>query len=383
VTGVVIVGTGHAGYTLAREFRKLDRATPLTLVTRDDGASYYKPDLSKAFASGKDADGLIKATREAAARELDADVRANTDVLALEPAAHRIRLGDGLLPYGRLVLATGAAPIRIPIGGDAAGQVFRVNSRLDYARFRDGLNAGDHILIIGAGLIGCEFANDCGAHGFRISVVDVAPWPLPRLLPEPCGRALQDALARLGVTWHLGASVAQLNRDGARLRATLSSGATLTADRVLSAVGLRPDLALARAAGLSCRLGIVVDDFLRTSAPDVYGLGDGIEIAGRLLPFVLPIAHGARALAQTLAGRPARAAFPAMPVLVKTPACPVIVCPPPDAAGEWRITGAAPDLEAVFVDHAGREIGFALTGGATARRGALAAKMPPVTGPFG
>jgi len=377
---LVIVGTGHAGYTLAREFRKLDKATKLTLVTRDDGASYYKPDLSKAFASGKDADGLVKASREQMEQELDARVHAWTEVTALEPASRRIRLPqESTLDYSQLVLATGAAPIRIPVGGDAAGRIFSVNNRLDYARFRDGLAPGARVLIVGAGLIGCEWANDLGAHGFHVSVVDVAAWPLPRLLPEPCGRALQDALAGLGVAWYLKDSLKALDADGAALRATLAGGTTLEADRVLSAVGLRADLSLASAAGLACRQGIVVDALLKTSAADVYALGDCIEIGGRLLPFILPIAHAARALAPTLAGTPTPVQFPAMPVLVKTPACPVVVCPPAVIEGTWQVSGQAPDLEAVFSDPAGRPQGFALTGAATARRGALTATMPPVT----
>jgi rubredoxin-NAD+ reductase len=376
---LVIVGTGHAGYTLAREFRKLDPATPLTLVTRDDGASYYKPDLSKAFATGKDAEGLVKASATQMEAELRARVLAHTEVAALEPAAHRIQLGEQTLDYGRLVLASGAAPIRLPIGGDAADRIHSVNNRLDYARFRDGLAPGQHVLIVGAGLIGCEWANDMGANGFRVSVVDIASWPLPRLLPEACGRALRGALAALGVQWYLKNSVKSLDANGAGLRATLADGTQLEVDRVLSAVGLRADLSLASAAGLACKQGIVVDSMLKTSADDIYALGDCIEIGGRLLPFILPISHAARALGATLAGNPTAVKFPAMPVQVKTPACPVIVCPPPTLDGSWALSGETPNLEAVFIDAAGKPSGFALTGSATARRGALAATMPAVT----
>ena len=376
---LVIVGTGHAGYTLAREFRKLDKATPLTLITRDDGASYYKPDLSKAFASGKDADGLVKASAAQMEAELQARVLAFTGVTALEPGAHRVHLGEQTLDYRQLVLATGATPIRLPVAGNAADRIHSVNNRLDYARFRDGLAPGQHVLIVGAGLIGCEWANDMGAHGFRVSVVDIAPWPLPRLLPEPCGRALQAALAGLGVDWRLKNSLKALDADGGAMAATLADGTRLAVDRVLSAVGLRADLSLASAAALACRQGIVVDARLKTSADDVYALGDCIEIGGRLLPFILPIAHAARALAPTLAGTPTPVQFPAMPVLVKTPVCPVVVCPPAVTEGAWQVSGKAPDLEGVFNDTAGRPQGFALTGAATARRGALTATMPPVT----
>lgn len=380
---LLILGTGHAGYTLAREWRKLDRARPLLMVTRDDGHSYYKPDLSKAFASAKDAEGLIKARVEAMATDLNATILTATEVTAIEPGPHRIlcrrEAENRVLEYSSLVLATGARPIRLPVAGDAADRIHSVNDRLDYARFRDGLAPGARVLIIGAGLIGCEWANDMGAHGFAVTVVDIAPWPLSRLLPEPAGLALREALAALGVVWRLGSSVASLHAQGAALRATLSDGTGLEVDRVLSAVGLRPDASLARAAGLAANQGITVDAQLRTSSADVYALGDCIEIDGRPLPFILPISHAARALAQTLAGAPTAVKFPAMPVQVKTPACPVVVCPPANAEGSWTITGATPDLEAMFSGADGRPLGFALTGTATSRRGALAARMPPVS----
>lgn len=377
---LLIVGTGHAGYTLAREWRKLDRARPLVMVTRDDGHSYYKPDLSKAFASGKDAEGLIKARVDAMAAELDARILAQTEVTAIDTTARRLQLREGgPLDYSTLVLASGAQPIRLPVAGDAADRIHSVNDRGAYARFRDGLAPGARLLIVGAGLIGCEWANDMGAHGFAVSVVDLAPWPLPRLLPEPAGRALQAALGGLGVHWHLENSLKALDSNGGALRATLADGTTLEVDRVLSAVGLRADLSLATGAGIRCRHGIVVDSLLRTSAADVYALGDCIEIGGRPLPFILPISHAARALAQTLAGTPTPVKFPAMPVLVKTPICPVVVCPPATADGTWVVSGTAPDLEAVFSDAAGKPQGFALTGAATARRGALAATMPAVS----
>lgn len=236
--------------------------------------------------------------------------------------------------------------------------------------------------ILGAGLIGCEFANDLITAGFQVTVVDIAAWPLPRLLPQAQGAALREALAALGVRWHFGAAARAVETTATGYRLELEDGSNIEADVVLSAVGLRAQTALARAAGLACGpAGIVVDTKLQTSAAGIFALGDCIAIGGRSLPYILPIAHASRALAATLAGEPTAAVFPAMPVLVKTPACPVIVCPPPPGAGAWQLSGTAPDLEAVFHDAAGHPTGFALSGAATARRGVLAAQMPPVLAP--
>ncbi len=373
---LVILGSGHAGYSLAREWRKLDAATPLTIVTRDDGASYYKPDLSKAFAAGKDAAALIKADAAAMAQELNAKVLPFTEVTGLDVEGKAVLVGERRIPFTQLVLALGASPIRLPLGGEAADQVQSVNDRLDYARLRERLTPGCRVLILGAGLIGCEFANDLAAAGFGVTVNDVAEWPLARFVPEVQGRALEDALRGIGVDWRLGTSAASVDASPGGITVRFADGSALETEVVLSAVGLRPQTELARTAGIVCGTGIVVDVHLRTSAPDVYALGDCVELGGRSLPFILPIGHAARALAPTLAGTPTAAKFPAMPTPVKTPVCPAVVCPPPPIDGRWEVTGDAPDLEAVFFDASGAPRGFALTGKATARRGALGTLLP-------
>ncbi|WP_043769374.1 NAD(P)/FAD-dependent oxidoreductase [Algiphilus aromaticivorans] len=372
---IVIVGSGHAGYTLARELRKLDEATPVHIVTRDDGSAYYKPNLSKALAMGKAPGELVQQPAEQAAEAVKATLHPHSTVESIDPEAHEIRFGGQTLRYASLVLATGAAPIRLQaLGPDATS----VNSLDDYRIFHDRLGENTEILIAGAGLIGCEFANDLAAARHRVSVIDLADWPLSRLLPEPQGRALQAGLEDLGVRFHFGRSIERVEGR----RAHLDDGSELDFELLLSAIGLKPDTHLAQAAGLECGRGIRVDDHFATSAPDIYALGDCVDVPGDAtslpMPYVLPIAHAARALAKTLSGEPTRASLPAMPVIVKTPACPTLVCPPLVAEGAWQVSGEAPDLEAIFVADDGRETGFALTGAATKKRGEYTKRVPPV-----
>lgn len=381
---LTIIGTGHAGYTLARELRKLDADRPMTLISADDGRSYYKPNLSKALAMGKSADDLVQAEAAAMAETLGATVRHATRVEAIDAAGRTIRCAGETLGYEQLVLATGALPIRLPIAGDAADDILSINALGDYARFREQLGDGSRVLLIGAGLIGCEFANDLAAQGHAVTAVDLAAWPLPSLLPEAAGRALQSALASIGVQWRLGQSVQSVNRCDNGYAVRLADGSGAEFDLLVSAVGLRPNTALAETTGLACQQGIVVDAGLRTSDANIWALGDCAELHGRVLPFILPIAHAARALARTLTGEATEAAFPAMPVMVKTPACPIIVCPPaPDTAGDWTVDGEAPDLAATFRSPAGDALGFALTGAATRRRGEFAKLVPPLYQPAG
>ena len=233
--------------------------------------------------------------------------------------------------------------------------------------------------LIGAGLIGSEFANDLTAGGHAVHVIDIAAWPLSRLLPPEGGALLQQKLAGIGVTWHLGTSVNAIDKAKDKFKVTLADGNTFDADLVLSAVGLRPRTALAQAAGIKTNRGIVVNRLHETSAPDVYALGDCAEIEGLVLPYVMPLMNSARALAATLGGKSTQVSYPAMPVLVKTPACPTIVSPPAIGAnGSWEVSADAEGMKALFKNGEGKLLGFALHGKATAERAALAQQLPAV-----
>ncbi|WJW75612.1 FAD-dependent oxidoreductase [Thiohalobacter sp. IOR34] len=375
---ILIIGSGLAGYSVAREFRKLDQETPLQILSRDDGAFYSKPMLSNALAQGKTAEQLVISSAARMAGQLDAEILDHCQVEAIEPAARRVRSNRGEHPYRQLVLALGADSIRLPIAGDGAADILTVNDRLDYARFRTALEGRRRVAIIGAGLIGCEFADDLLASGHQVSLIDLGSHPLGRLVPEAAGRALEARLSERGADWHLGVSVEEVSREGDGYALRLSDGSRLHAGLVLSAIGLKPRTTLAAAAGLEVGRGIRTDRWLRSSQPDIYAIGDCAEVEGLLLPFVMPIMQGARALARTLAGQPTPVAYPAMPVAVKTPSYPLVVAPPPvDAVGEWQLEEDDDGLRALFRDAAGRLLGFVLGGKRVAEKQALGRRLPP------
>lgn len=369
---IVIIGSGLAGYTVAREVRKLDAQRPLVLVTGDGGDFYSKPMLSNALAQNKNAAQLVNTPAATMAAQIGLALRNGTKATRIDRAAHRIETSDGAIGYSQLVLAIGADPIRLPLGGDAADRVRSVNDLRDYAAFRTELGGTRRVAIIGAGLIGCEFANDLVGAGFNVVVIDPMARPLASLLPPAAGDAVRLALAEAGIEWRLGTGVESVNATAAGMRLSLADGSTLDADVVLSAVGLRPRTQLAREAELTIERGIVVDAHGRTSDPDITAIGDCAQYGSAVLPYVLPIMNAARSLARTLTGNPTPIAFPTMPVIVKTPACPVVVAPAPkDVQGEWSTEGDGRDLKLVFSDHAQRVRGFALTGARTGERAAL------------
>lgn len=369
---IVIVGSGLAGWTAVRELRKLDKTVPLTLVTADSGDFYSKPMLSNALAQGKAPAQLVGTAAEAMACQQGITLLQRTRALGIERPRKALLTDRGEVPYSRLVLALGADPIRLTLSGDAAEAVLSVNDLEDYARFRQALDSARRVAILGAGLIGCEFANDLAAAGHAVTVLDPAAWPLASLLPEAAGRALIAPLEKLGVDWRLGNAVAKVDHAANGYRLTLGSGEALDADLVLSAVGLRPRIALAQAAGLTVNRGIVTDALLRTNDADIFALGDCAEIEGQTRPYVLPIMHASRALAQTLAGTPTAVAFPPMPVVIKTPACPVAVqSVARDAQGSWEVTADGRGVKGMFHGADRRLLGFALTQGYADERAAL------------
>jgi rubredoxin-NAD+ reductase len=378
---IVIVGSGLAGYNVARELRKLDKETPLAIISADSGHFYSKPMLSSALGAGKTPQSIPMNSAEQMASQLNAIVRTKTRVTAIDPANHAIRIGDETINYSKLVLGLGADQIRLPITGSAADRILTVNDLDDYAHFRATLADKSTVALIGAGLIGSEFANDLTSGGHKVEVIDIAAHPLSRLLTPEGGAMLQRKLAELGVVWHLGTSVATLDAEGEKVRVTLANGHKFTAGVVLSAVGLKPRTALALAAGIQVSRGIVVNRKLESSAPDIFALGDCAEVEGLVLPYVMPIMHSARALAATLAGKHTHVSYPAMPVLVKTPACPTIVSPPPAGVdGKWTVTADAEGVKSLFHDASGKLLGYALNGKATAERAALTQQLPPVLG---
>lgn len=379
---IVIIGTGLAGYNLAKEIRKLDAERPLLLLTSDDGRSYSKPMLSTGYTKNKDADGLAMAGVGQMRESLKADVRTGVRVNAIDRVAKTILVDGETIAYGALVLALGADVFRPELGGDGGERVLAVNDLDDYARFRTAAAGKKKIIIIGGGLIGCEFANDLSNGGYQVEVVEPVGRVLPTLLPERASAAVASGLESLGVKFHFGHSVKGVWKKDDGVEVELSNGERLAGDLVLSAIGLRPRVSLAQTAGLEVGRGVKVDRCLRSSDASIYALGDCAEVEGKVLLYVLPLMAAARALAKTLTGTDTAVQYPAMPVQIKTPVCPVIVSPvAPGTAGAWEVEAEGNDVKAVFKAPDGAVLGFALTGAraaSPAEKTELTKLLPPI-----
>ncbi len=383
VAPVVILGTGLAGYGLAKEFRKHDAETPLILITNDDGRSYSKPMLSTGYTKNTEATDLAQSDAGSMARTLKASVWTMTDVVSIDTDQQMIKVGDAAtsIHYSKLVLTVGAETIKPPIAGDALDYVYSINDLLDFDDFRKAVKktGAKKVCVIGGGLIGCEYTNDLINGGFEVETVDPLDYCLPTLLPEVAGKAVQRALEEKGAKFHFGPLVTEVNKSESGVVVTLNTGATIDADIVVCAVGVRPRTELAKAAGIEVNRGIVANRLLETSAKNVYTLGDCAEVAGHVLVYVAPLMAGARALGKTLAGEPTEVSYAAMPVTIKTPACPVVVNPVPrDAEGEWSVQENGNNVIAEYRGTDGGLIGFALTGEGTKEKMRLQKELSPI-----
>ncbi|MDX2165343.1 MAG: FAD-dependent oxidoreductase [Gammaproteobacteria bacterium] len=334
---LVIVGSGLAGYTLAREVRRHDKIFPITVITADTGEYYSKPQLSNALSHQKSPDQLALFSREKYAQQFNLDIKASCFINSIIEIENII--GSD---YSHLVLATGANPVNLPELQDA----HVVNDLDDYRNFRGVIQGQKKITIVGAGLVGCEFANDLISAGYEVTVIAPENYPLASLIPEQAGLALKAALAEKGVNWQLGRYFQPEDNQGI----------------ILSAVGLRPNVALAKSANLAVNRGILVSEYLETSQEGIYALGDCAEVFGRVLPYVAPLTLGARALAKTILGERTAVEYPVMPVHIKTSLYPVVVTPVEKGENRWEIESDEDGLTALCYTPAGKLVGFCITG---------------------
>lgn len=382
---IIIIGSGMAGYTLAREFRKLNPDQELIMITADDAVNYAKPTLSNALVGNKHPDQIGLADAAKMAEQLKIRIEPHSVVNAIDPAAHRIEIQQGdqqlSLQYSKLVLALGASPIRLKLAGDAAQDVSVVNSLIDYRAFRERLEKTENkrVVILGAGLIGCEFANDLQHSNHQVSVIDLAPQVLARLLPAHVAQAFQEKLEQTGIQFHLNTTVKQINKkDSTSYEVNLANGESITAEIMLSAVGLQPNIDLAQAADIACNRGIITNHFLETNQADIYALGDCVEVADMVLPYVMPLMQQARALAKTLNQQATAIHYPAMPVAVKTPAAPLTVLPAPAQLDlNWETEQFEDGMLSKATDHDGVIRAFVLLGATAAKQRLSLTKLVP------
>jgi 3-phenylpropionate/trans-cinnamate dioxygenase ferredoxin reductase subunit len=295
----VIVGGGLAGAKAAQTLRDEGFDGRVVLLGEEDVAPYERPPLSKDYLRGDAGRDAIWAQEEGWYDEHDVELRTGTHVAEVVPSSSEVVLDGGeRIAYDQLLLATGSAAKRIPIPGAELEGVHLLRTVADSDALREALSPETRLVVIGAGWIGCEVAASARQRGAEVAMVAPEEVPLERVLGAEVGAVYRDVHAKQGVELVLGTGVEAIEGNGRASGVRVSGGRTLPADVVVLGVGAAPRLELAQAAGLRVEDGVLVDDRLRTSVPNIYAAGDIARAEHPILGETVRVEHWGTALEQ-------------------------------------------------------------------------------------
>ena len=268
---VVIVGGGGAAFATAEMLRREGFAGSVTLLSSDDAAPYDRPNCSKDYLAGNAPEDWIPLKPAEFYREHAIDVALGTNVTGIDVKARQVAVAGGRnLAFDKLVLATGAEPIRLDIPGASEPHVHVLRSLGDARAIIANAKEARHAVVVGASFIGLEAAASLRARELEVHVVAPERRPMERILGREFGDFIRELHEEHGVVFHLEETAAAI--DGHKVR--LKGGTTLSADLVVVGIGVRPRTGLAEQAGLAIDRGVVVNEYLETSAPGIYAAGD-------------------------------------------------------------------------------------------------------------
>ena len=268
---IVVVGGGAAGFAAAEMLRRRGFAGSITMLSNDDATPVDRPNLSKDYLAGSAPEDWVPLRGDDWYAQNGITLRLKTDVTALDPRAKKLTLGDGAtIVFDRLLLATGAEPVKLPLPGADLPHVHTLRSLADSRAIIAQAKKAKRAVVIGASFIGLEAAAALRARDIEVHVVAPEQRPLERVFGPQLGDFVRALHEEHGVKFHLENGVTAIGRDGV----TLKSGAMLPADLVVLGVGVRPRLVLAEQAGLAIDKGVSVNEYLETSAPGIFAAGD-------------------------------------------------------------------------------------------------------------
>ncbi len=267
----VIVGGGAAGFAAAEMLRRHGFAGNITMLSNDDAAPVDRPNLSKDYLAGNAPEDWLPLRDDGWYAENNITLKLKTEVTALDPRAKQVTLGDGsTVAFDKLLLATGAEPVRLDLPGADATHVHTLRSLSDCHAIIANAEKAKRAVVIGASFIGLETAASLRTRGLEVHVVAPEKRPLERVFGPELGDFIRSLHKEHGINFHLENGVTAIGGQDV----TLKNGGTLPADLVIIGVGVRPRLALAEKAGLAIDKGVSVDAYMETSAPGIFAAGD-------------------------------------------------------------------------------------------------------------
>ncbi|MFA0015094.1 NADH:flavorubredoxin reductase NorW [Vibrio lentus] len=330
MSNIVIVGGGFAALQTIKMVRKLDQDIAITMITADAGVEYSKPNLSHAFSQAQTPEALSIHNAQQLAEQYNVVIKTKALVSEVDTEQQCVHVDGQIIHYSKLVLATGATPFIPPAEGLKRSATITLNSLEEFEKHKAQVDDAQRITVIGGGLIGVELAFDLQTAGKDVTIIEPASYLLNNLVPPFVSLELERELRKAGVTFETDSAVCRATYlpDGVRLQTT--SSRLIRTDIVIAAAGLRPNTQLATQAGIEVNKGIVVDNTMRTSAENVYAIGDCAEIEGRVMAYLQPAILSANVLAKQLAmGKgeiktgEVKLSLPHIITKVKTPSYPI------------------------------------------------------------
>jgi nitrite reductase (NADH) large subunit len=297
---LVVVGNGMAGLRFLEELAALEHPYQVTVLGAEPDPAYNRIQLSHVLA-GESEESLLLRPR-AWYEEQGFELRTGVRVTGFNPIARLVHVGEGIMHYDKLVLATGSLPILLPLPGADKPGVIAFRDKADCAQMREAAQRYQQAVVIGGGLLGLEAARGLLNLGMRATVVHLMPGLMERQLDAAAGAMLREDLEAQGMAFELQADSAEVLGTDRVQGLKLKDGRVLPADLLVMAVGIKPNTQLAAAAGLAVKRGIVVDDQLRSSDPAVFAVGECAEHRGVAYGLVAPLYEQAKVLAQALVG---------------------------------------------------------------------------------
>nr|WP_238843464.1 FAD-dependent oxidoreductase [Thiomicrorhabdus xiamenensis] len=362
----MIIGSGYAGWQVAESIRRELPDAVITLITADDGVVYPKPSLSMALRQDRSADDLKEYSAQQKASELDMGVKTLTRVMSVNEKRKKVITTKGNFHYDKLIIATGAKALKPEVGGKVGHEMITLNDLPSYRKFRKSITEIDHVTIIGGGLIGTEMAEDLAEAGMSVTMMVREEQLMPGMLPETIASDLADKLTAKGVDIRFGQMVSEMNGTSGSYELKLDSGEQLNTGMVLSAIGIAPNVGLAKKLNLEINRGIKINDYCQTSNPDVYAIGDCAESEAGVQAFLEPIRRQATAIAAHLKGEkdlPFHAVSPL--IKTKTSTLSIMLSLPLGANDQegWETeTDIGENHKLVYKDNEDHLLGFALSG---------------------
>jgi 3-phenylpropionate/trans-cinnamate dioxygenase ferredoxin reductase component len=307
----MIVGASLAGAKAAEELRERGFDGRVVLLGSEAERPYERPPLTKDYLRGESPREKAYVHEEGFYAERDIELETGTTVATIDLGASRVTLDDGReLHFDRLLLATGAEPRRLPVPGADLGGIHYLRTLADCDMLRERLDAGGHVVVVGAGWIGSEFGASARQRGLDVTIIDPLSLPNERIFGAEIGAFYRDLHAQHGIELALGEGVEAFEGDGSVARVRTSDGRAIECDFAVVGIGVAPRVELAQRAGLGVDNGVVVDEKLQTSAPNVFAAGDVARAWHPLYGEQIRVEHWANALhqgpaaAQAMLGEP-------------------------------------------------------------------------------